>query len=287
MGIYDRDYARGREPGIHAQMPQSAVMQLILITVVVYVVELFVDRPSPGPQPFADWFRLSDQWYLRPWQAYELLTYGFLHSRDDMWHILLNMYALWLFGTDVEGRYGSREFRVFYLVAIVFAGLVWTASELPFGRPAAVTGASGAVVATLVLFALNFPHRQILLFFVLPMPMWVAACIFVGLDILGAMQQSEASNVAFTAHLGGALFALLYYKLDWRLSNWMPWRVSLPNLKRKPKLRVHRPADDEDDMDARVDAILQKINEQGQASLTRAERQLLEQASRQYQQKRK
>jgi membrane associated rhomboid family serine protease len=264
-------------------------VQLIVITVVVYVVQLFVDQPSPGPQPLADWLKLTDQWYLRPWRAYELLTYGFVHSREDMWHILLNMYALWLFGTDVDERYGSREFRVFYLVAIVFAGLVWTASELPFGR-AALVGASGGVVATLVLFALNFPHRQILLFFVLPMPMWVAACIFVGLDIVGAMQQSEASNVAFTAHLGGALFALVYYKLGWRLSNWLPRDLSLPNLQRQPKLRVHRPADDdeqENDIETRVDAILKKINDQGQASLTRAERKLLEQASRQYQQKRK
>ena len=283
MGIYDRDYARDREPGFHAQMPQSAVMKLIVVTVVVFLVQLFWE-------PFTEWFALQDRWYRQPWTAYQLLTYGFLHSPGDMWHILLNMYVLWLFGNEVESHYGSREFLIFYLVAIVFAGLVWTVSELPFAQPAAVLGASGAVVATLVLFALNYPHRQILLFFVIPMPMWVAACIFVGLDILGAVQRPEAGSVAFTAHLGGALFALLYFKQGWRLSDWLPSGLSVPNLKRQPKLRVHRPTDDddgEDEMEAKVDAILKKINEQGQASLTRAERKLLEQASRQYQEKRK
>src|SRR5687767_11159589 len=106
MGLYDRDYARDREPGFHARVPQSAVVQLIVITVGIYIVQLFVDQPSPGPQPLADWLKLSDRWYWPPWQVYELLTYGFVHSREDMWHILLNMYALWLFGSEVEARYG-------------------------------------------------------------------------------------------------------------------------------------------------------------------------------------
>lgn len=282
MGIYDRDYAREREPGFHAQMPQSVVMQLVVITAVIYLIQIFWE-------PFSGWFELHDNWYKYPWTAYQLLTYGFLHSTADFWHILLNMYVLWLFGRDVEGRYGSREFLVFYLVAIVFSGLVWSLSEIPFNEVAIVQGASGAVVAVLVLFALNFPHRQILLFFVVPMPMWVAACIFVGLDILGSVQRPESSNVAFTAHVAGALFALLYYKFDWRLSTWLPRDLSLPSFKSRPNLRVHHPYDDdeEEDIEARVDTILKKINEQGQSSLTRAERKFLEQASREYQQRRK
>lgn len=286
MGIYDRDYLRDDEPGFHARLPQTMVVRLMVFTGIVYFVQILFDAPDPRAQPIADIFALSPKWFRHPWKIYQLLTYGFLHSRGDIFHILFNMFGLWIFGRDLEARYGSREFLLFYLTAIVVAGLVWTLAELPFGGGSGVLGASGGVVATAILFAFNFPTRQILLFFVIPMQMWVAACLFVGADILGALNRSDTSDVAFTAHLGGALFAVLYYKLNWRLNSWIPWRISLPKFRTGPKLRVHRP-DEEDDMSAKVDAILDKISKQGSESLTRGERKLLERASHEYQQKRK
>jgi hypothetical protein len=139
-----------------------------------------------------------------------------------------------------------------------------------------------------ILFAFNFPYRTVLFMFFLPMPMWVAAVIFVVLDALGAMRVHDAGNVAFTAHLGGVLFAFLYYHFRWRLENWLPSMSSLKRLRPGPKLRVHDPDAEEDkSTDSRVDEILKKIQEQGQDSLTYGERRVLERASREYQKKRK
>lgn len=283
MGIYDRDYERNRDyrdaPGYHLSAPKTVTIKLMLVTAGVYVAQLL----SQGW--ITSEFALNDRWYYAPWQAYQLITYGFLHSPNDLWHILLNMYGLWLFGRSVEDRYGSKEFLVFYLSAIVVAGVVWTLTEIPFAEPSSMVGASGGVVAVMVLFALVYPRVTILFMFILPMPMWVLAVLLTGMDVLGAMDRSGA--VACTAHLGGALFALIYYRSKVRLSDWLPTSWKLPKFRRRPPLRVLDPNDEvvqrEDSADLEVDEILRKIGAQGQDSLTRRERQILQQASEKYQ----
>ena len=193
------------------------------------------------------------------------------------------MFVLWMFGRDVEYRYGRREFLAFYLAAIVVAGLVWTIAEIPGAGNSVVLGASGGVSAMVILFAMNFPHRMVLFMFFIPMPMWVLAVIVVGMDALGAVGRS--GDVAFTAHLGGALFGFLYYQWGWRFERWLPSGSIAKRLRPKPKLRVIDP-DEVDSTDSRVDEILKKIQDQGQDSLTRGERRILEQASQEYQKRR-
>lgn len=284
MGLYDRDYERqrpyGSQPGFNIQAPTTVTVKIIIVTAAVYLVQVL----SSGW--LTNYLQLYDSWYREPWQAYRLLTYGFAHSDSDMWHILLNMFSLWLFGREVEYRYGSREFLAFYLVAIVVAGLVWTLSELPFsqGVPSSMVGASGGVVAVLVLFAFNFPHREVLFMMLFPMPMWMLAMIVVVMDAAGAVHRS--GNVAFTAHLGGAAFAFLYYQMGWHLAKLLPGPGMWKRLKPKPKLRVVDADDSDADADAdkaRLDAILKKISEKGEDSLTYGERRFLQRTSKEYQ----
>jgi membrane associated rhomboid family serine protease len=281
MGLYDRDYQRGpyygEQPGFNLGGPRSMVTNLVIANCVVYVAQLLSNNWV------TELCALYDAWYREPWQAYRLLTYGFIHSPNDLWHIAMNMFVLWMFGRDVEYRYGRREFLAFYLVAIVVAGLVWTIAEIPSEGGAIVLGASGGVSAMVILFAMNFPHRMVLFMFIIPMPMWVLAVIIVGMDAFGAINRS--GDVAFTAHLGGALFGFLYYQWGWRLERWLPSGSLARRLRPKPKLRVVDP-DQADVVETRVDEILKKIQEQGQDSLTRGERRFLEQASRDYQKKR-
>jgi membrane associated rhomboid family serine protease len=290
MGIYDREYSRGPEPGFHLTAPTSATVQIMLLTGAVYLVQMTVG------ERFDEIFALKADWFTRPWTCYQLLTYGFLHSTRDIGHILLNMLIFFMFGRELEHRYGRREFVFFYLAAIVFAGLAWSLSEYAYVSSAGArgvahligtVGASGGIAGLVALFALNFPHRQVLLFFVIPMPMWVAAVLGLSYDVMGAIGRTGA--VAFTAHLGGALFGLLYYHFKWSLSRFVPSALAWPRA--KPRLRVHAPNEsdegEEDQLGDKVDAILQKIQEQGQDSLTWNERRLLEKASRKAREKRK
>jgi membrane associated rhomboid family serine protease len=277
MGLYDRDYASDGEPGFHVQPPRTITTQLVLITVCVYGLQLFV-------QQFDSWFALDSYWFQKPWTCYRLLSYGFLHDIKGIEHILFNMVMLWMFGREIEFKYGRREYLLFYLWAVVFAGLFWSISESSMGRPAYLVGASGGISALFVLFALNFPRRQVLFMFLIPMPMWVAASIFVGMDIYGAIHRNGV--IACTAHLAGAVAGLYYYKFGFSPFAWIANRFSGVTLRRKPSLKIHAPAEGSGtEFDDRVDEILKKIQEEGQDSLTWRERRILEKASQEYQRK--
>ena len=108
MGIYDRDYHRSgnydREPGFYLGALRMMTTNIILITCA-----LFVVQKVAGPW-YENAFALHANWYRQPWKAYQLLTYGFLHAPDDLWHIVLNMLGLFFFGREVELRYGRREY---------------------------------------------------------------------------------------------------------------------------------------------------------------------------------
>ncbi|MEM8946776.1 MAG: rhomboid family intramembrane serine protease [Planctomycetota bacterium] len=286
MGLYDREYGRddyGQQPGIRLDGPRTLTTNLVLVTVGVYVAQIVVEGLTGMLALPSDWFR-------RPWECYRLLTYGFLHDTRGMAHILINMAVLWMFGRELEAKYGKREFLWFYLSAIVFAGIGWSICEAFRNEPAGVVGASGGVAAVMALFALNFPHRKVLFMFFIPMPMWVAAVIGMLYDINLSLDRS--SGIAGTAHLAGALFGLYYYRFNFSPGRWLADVASGMNNSRRPTLRVHHPESDsayddrESEMDARVNEILKKINEQGQDSLTWSERRFMEKASQEYQKRR-
>lgn len=285
MGLYDRDYAYENPPGIHLRAPQTMVGRIVMINVVVYLLQLLI--PS-----FTSWFYAEPFWFQQPWEIYRLLTYGFLHDHQGIgqdisvaFHLIGNMFLFWLLGRDLEEKYGSRDFLLFYLWAIFFAGLFWSLSEASMGNTAPMLGASGGVVAVCILYAFHYPHRELLLFFVIPVPMWVVALLLVGQDVYGSIYRT--SNIAFTAHLAGAVAGLYFYKFGFSPFAWIADRYAGVRLKRKPKLRIHTPEfQDEPDEDPREQEILRKINKHGIDSLTDSERRYLQQASEKYRRKR-
>ncbi len=279
MGLYDREYYREEPRGIVLGGDMSVNTTLILINVVVFIADMF----SEG--------RLSNvlalEWNLfqHPLNFWQLLTYGFAHDPSNMWHILSNMFFLWLFGRDMETLYGKRLYLQLYLSLVVLSGFIWLVLNLLSGTAAMLIGASGAVTGIMVLFVLHYPTRTLLFWGVFPIPVWILATLQLLQDIFGAVTRS--GQVAYTAHLTGAAFAYLFYKTGWQLGSLLPKRLSLGRLGRKPRLRVRSVEEDEDDLGRRVDRILEKINREGQDSLTRDERRTLEKASRKYQQKRR
>jgi hypothetical protein len=179
----------------------------------------------------------------------------------------------------------------FYLIAIVFAGLVWLATELAAYQALApnhtMLGASGGISAVLILFAMNYPNQTVLFMFFIPMKMWVLALLLVALDTFGIVHGTQ--GVAFAAHLGGAAFAFLYYRWGRRFESWLPRGNFMKRLKPGAKLRLHDPEDpDEPEADERrMDEILKKIQDHGQDSLSWSERRFLQKESRKYQQRRR
>jgi len=150
-------------------------------------------------------------------QLPQLLTYAFLHGSPM--HLLLNMYALWLFGARMENVWGSRAFLVYYGVCVIGAGLVQLlVSSIGAGQGGTVyptIGASGGVFGLLLAFGMTFPNEVLILLFP---PVALKAKWFVllygGIELWAGVTGTEA-GVAHFAHLGGMLFGLLMI-LYWR-----------------------------------------------------------------------
>ena len=287
MGLYDRDYYREsnqnagwnttRRRGWFAG--RSVVTILIVINVALYLANgLF----CPETNFLTNLLSMHGETLRYPRYWFELLTYGFVQSPEDPRHILFNMIALFFFGPPIERRYGSREFLLFYLLAIVVGGLVWGIANLGAAQ-AGMLGASGAISAVVILFAFCYPHAQVLVFFIIPMPVWVFGIFYVVMDAIGALGGGIGGNVAHSVHLAGAGLAVVYWFSRIRLEN----AFSSVSRWKKPRLKIHHvddtPPQKDDPLEKEVDQILRKISRSGEASLTDAERETLRRASREYQ----
>ena len=152
-----------------------------------------------------------------------LLTSAFSHQA--LVHFFLNMVVLASFGPVVESAIGSRRFLGFYLFAAIVSSLAHASvSAFLLGQPTLpALGASGAVSGVILLFSFMYPRASILLFGLVPVPALIGALLFVGLDVVGLIAQSEGGGlpIGHGAHLGGAATGALYYLLVVRrLRHW-------------------------------------------------------------------
>jgi membrane associated rhomboid family serine protease len=178
---------------------------------------------------------------------WQIATYLFLHDvSGNFTHILFNMLALWMFGVDLERRWGSRGFVKYYAITGVGAGVVTAlVSQLPFAATqgiydATTVGASGAIYGLLMAWALLFPDRQILFMFIFPLPARVAAMLMGAMSFMAAAGGVN-SSVAEATHLAGFVIGWLYLKgfsrlrldFSYRLARWRMERV-------RRKFNVHK-----------------------------------------------
>jgi membrane associated rhomboid family serine protease len=293
MGIYDRDYVRRERPSFLGSFAERGKVckWLIGVNVAFFLVQVLTRSEDGG------WFTAAlqlDVQSVMHGEVWRLLTYAFLHDPNRIFHILFNMLFLWWFGSDVEDLYGPREFLTFYLSACLGAGLLFFFSALAWMHDLRMTclGASGGVMAVLTLCAIHFPQRTILLFLILPVPLWLFLVFYLAIDAHDFLIQAQ-NGTAVAAHLGGALFAGVYYRLHWRLSELLPqlrqWRRQLS----RPRLRVYHEEEDrtpvhvpaivappEDErLEEQMDTILEKISRVGKENLTEKEREVLLRAS--------
>jgi membrane associated rhomboid family serine protease len=292
MGIYDRDYYRDEHRGFSWGGPRTIVSSLVLLNVLLYLANGLLTPPSGALGDLGEISKalaFTADSLSRPWLWWRLLTYGFVHAPPPQYtHLIFNMLVLWFLGRDVESLYGRGEFLRLYLVLLLAGSLFWGIAAKLQGMPSGtLLGASGAISGIVVLYALNFPRRTLLLFFVIPVPAWVVGVLLVGFDLYGAIALRQESNIAYTVHLAGAALAFLYFQFRWNFGRVTGSWLRLDRLKRRPRLRVHDPEpEQESDLHEEVDRILEKIHREGETSLTRKERRILETASRQYQKRR-
>ena len=202
--------------------------------------------------------------------VWQLFTYMFLHG--GFFHFLLNMFLLWMFGSELERHFGSREFLKYYCITGVGAGVL-TLLASPHSLIPTV-GASGAIYGLLLAYALYFPNRLIYLWFLIPIKAKHLVIFFGIIEFFFALSHAP-SGIAHFAHLGGILVGFLYLKTrrravwSWLRWKWMHWWAS----RREEQIS---------DLQREVDRILEKISDQGIESLTEREKQILNRASKLY-----
>lgn len=189
--------------------PMTQAVQIIVIANIVVFIATMVAKPQ-----LIDWFGLLPQDVLEKGHVWQLATYLFLH--DDVFHILFNMLAVWMFGVDLERRWGTRAFVNYYAVTGVGAAIcTLLVSLMPFGRETYLIptiGASGAVYGLLMAWAIVFPHRTILFLGVFPLSARVFVLIMGAISFSQALNQGGGTTVAHVAHLGGMLAGYWYLK---------------------------------------------------------------------------
>ncbi|HYH67262.1 MAG TPA: rhomboid family intramembrane serine protease, partial [Urbifossiella sp.] len=234
-------------------------------------------RDSQRTSPVQEWGELDTEKVVHQGQVWRLVTSAFLHARGSVFHILLNMIALYWFGRTLEIMYGSREFLLFYLAAALCGSAAFVGLDLVTGSRVPAIGASGAVLGVMMLYTVHFPCEEIFYCFFFPMQMRWLMALYAVVDLhpvlLGLAGDRYAGGVAHAAHLGGLAFGFLYGWNQWRLA---PLADHVPGRRERaaPARPARRPADAND-----LDRVLAKISESGADSLTAAERATLTAAS--------
>src|SRR5260370_31483874 len=189
----------------------KAVTWLVGINTGIYLLMELLSRAAPDVVRFTyRHFELIPSAVVQHGALWQLVSYSFLHL--GFWHWFGNMLGLWMFGSAVEGAWGSRRFVELFSVGVVGAAITTIGISFAhlLGSPLTRTlGASGGVFAILMAFGMLFGENEIMM---IPFPFMIKAKYFVGILIVVtlAFAMSGSGGVAYVAHVGGLLFCLPY-----------------------------------------------------------------------------
>ena len=227
---------------------------------------------------------------FEPWQ---LVTYMFMHG--GLMHLAFNMFALWMFGMELENDWGSKKFLGYYLLCGVGAGISNLLLGPLFGQVGPTVGASGAIYGVLIAFGMMYPDRPIFVYFLLPIRARYFVMIYIAFELYNGVT-GTTDGIAHFAHLGGAAVGFVYLLIDGGL---IPVHRFFDRTKERFVTHEHAggysASGHEETTDAkfydihdndnhvnqeRIDEILDKISQNGYQSLTEEEKRILFDASK-------
>jgi membrane associated rhomboid family serine protease len=182
-----------------------AVKFLLIANVGMFVVQTVIDLGTDFPLSL--YLGLVPQLVLNQFYLWQLFTYQFLHG--GLFHLLFNMLALWMFGCDLERRWGTQFFLKYYFVTVI-GGAILNVMFLP-GQLGPSIGASAGIYGLLLAYGLIYPERIVYFYFLFPIKMkhfvWIIGAIAVYSSVT-----SGQSGIAHLAHLGGMVFGYIYLR---------------------------------------------------------------------------
>lgn len=182
---------------------RNFTLKLVLVNVLVYLLTGVLIPKSTYYLAMIPSFVLSGYF----WQPF---TYMFVHGGFS--HLLFNMLSLFIFGTMVEKRIGSKEFLLFYLLTGLLSGIASFISYYLAGTNVVLVGASGAIYGVLLMFAVFYPYSVIFVFGLIPVRAPILVLIYAAIELYSQVF-GAGGNVAHLTHLSGLLFAYLYCRI--------------------------------------------------------------------------
>jgi membrane associated rhomboid family serine protease len=248
------------------------VKKILIVNVAIFVVRAFLPKYATqfGPMDaIGGIFCMSVDAVLHG-QIWRLVSYQYLHSLMDPFHIMFNMLALYFLGVHLERLWGGRRFFVFYTVAGLLGALFLTVLVLiGWLGDGPMVGASGSVLGCLGAVAVLLPSMVVFLF-IFPVPIRMAATIFVAIYVFNLIGKGPNAG-GDAAHLAGLAFGVYWTLYGQRHFQ----RIRAKQTEGAWARKVQRQADEEKP----VDEILDKIQREGMDSLSGREKQILKNAS--------
>ena len=251
------------------QRPRVVLLSLIGANFAIFVAQLFLDAYQPGF--VREYLALSDQG-LRSAYGWQFITAAFLH--DGPWHLLGNLFLLYLLGRDVESIVGQRHFLFLYLSGTL-AGELTHLFLMP--EHSALLAASGGPAAVVVAYAAILPELELtsMLFF-LPVRLKAKHLAYGAFAISILLIIFDRSpTVAHSSFLGGCIAGWFYAHL---LGFGRPSILQRALSQRRAEAERYETMSPEEFIAQEIDPLLEKISREGMGSLTRAEKRLLAKA---------
>lgn len=197
----------------------NSVMYIIAVNLVVYILLQFSNIRIQG-YSLIYYLSLIPAWFSKGY-LWQYVTYMFVHV--DFFHILFNMYMLFMFGSMLERALGTKEFLLFYFLTGTLAGVLGSVYYNLTGMANVVVyGASGAIYALMFLASVMVPNGRVMLFFLIPIRLGVLILGFLIIEIFSSIFISN--GVSSVVHVGGMLVAWLYCVLRFRISPFKVWK---------------------------------------------------------------
>jgi membrane associated rhomboid family serine protease len=213
--------------------------------IIIANVAMFVITPM-APELVIGWLGLRPASVIGEARVWQVATYLFVHSPGSIGHVLMNMLMVWMFGVELERRWGTQAFTRYYFITGIGAGLcVVAASLLPMASAdltyyTPTIGASGAVYGVLLAWAMVFPDRPILFMLIFPMTARMFAILMGAIAFFSAASGS-GSGISHTAHLGGLIIGYLYLKGPGNMRLNMKYHLTKWRMERmRRKFDVHK-----------------------------------------------
>jgi membrane associated rhomboid family serine protease len=263
------------------------VKLIMIMNVIVFLIQKFAEIIIPANQSLLEYtFGVSYPGLFSELMIWQPLTYMFLHG--GWMHIIFNLIALWMFAGELEIVWGKKTFIKYYILSGIGAGLFISLMNYIafqyYGSTSVTIGASGAIYAVLLAYAMHWPNREVLLYFLLPIKIKYLVLAFGIIEFFGTLSSAAGTggNISHIGHLGGIItgFFLVQFMIK---SQTKKSGSFFERFNKKSRLNDKKKViDTRIEAKRIIDSLLEKIAREGMNSLTPEEKKRLEWARRNY-----